>query len=59
MINIGVIGYGYWGPNLVRNFNETSGINVCQVADLDDNKLQTFIPLVSLKFLTRLGPQYP
>ena len=40
MINIGIIGYGYWGPNLVRNFNETSGINVCQVADLDDNKLQ-------------------
>ena len=40
MINIGIIGYGYWGPNLVRNFNETSGINVSQVADLDDNKLQ-------------------
>jgi len=40
MINIGVIGYGYWGPNLVRNFNETSGINVCQVADLENDKLQ-------------------
>ncbi len=25
MINIGVIGYGYWGPNLVRNFAETAG----------------------------------
>ena len=22
MIGIGVIGYGYWGPNLVRNFAE-------------------------------------
>ena len=21
MVNIGVIGYGYWGPNLVRNFS--------------------------------------
>ena len=21
MINVGVIGYGYWGPNLVRNFS--------------------------------------
>ena len=21
MLNIGVIGYGYWGPNIVRNFN--------------------------------------
>ncbi len=23
MINIGVIGYGYWGPNIVRNFHAT------------------------------------
>jgi hypothetical protein len=22
MIRVGVIGYGYWGPNLVRNFAE-------------------------------------
>ena len=25
MIRIGVIGYGYWGPNLVRNFAELNG----------------------------------
>ena len=25
MIGIGVIGYGYWGPNLVRNFAECRG----------------------------------
>ena len=25
MIRIGVIGYGYWGPNLVRNFSECAG----------------------------------
>src|SRR5690348_12726758 len=35
MINIGVIGYGYWGPNLVRNFAETPGANIAAVADLD------------------------
>jgi predicted dehydrogenase len=40
MINIGVIGYGYWGPNLVRNFAETPGINVSTVADLDPKKLE-------------------
>lgn len=39
MINIGVIGYGYWGPNLVRNFAETQGLAVACVADLDVNKL--------------------
>jgi len=39
MINIGVIGYGYWGPNLVRNFAETPGATVAAVADLDPKKL--------------------
>jgi len=38
MINIGVIGYGYWGPNLVRNFSETPDANVVAVADLDPAK---------------------
>jgi predicted dehydrogenase len=40
MIKIGVIGYGYWGPNLVRNFSETQGIEVASVADLDPKKLE-------------------
>jgi predicted dehydrogenase len=34
MINVGVIGYGYWGPNLVRNFKEVSGADVLMVSDL-------------------------
>lgn len=32
-INIGVIGYGYWGPNLVRNFVEIPGVQVKTVSD--------------------------
>ncbi len=40
MINIGIVGYGYWGPNLVRNFAETSGATVVSVADLDTAKLE-------------------
>jgi len=39
MINVGIIGYGYWGPNLVRNFAETAGATVVAVADLDAAKL--------------------
>lgn len=39
MINVGVVGYGYWGPNLVRNFAETPGAQVKAVADLDSQKL--------------------
>lgn len=41
MINIGIIGYGYWGPNLVRNFAETPGAKVHAVAELDPRKLET------------------
>jgi predicted dehydrogenase len=33
-IKIGVIGYGYWGPNLVRNFVEVPGSEVLEVSDL-------------------------
>jgi predicted dehydrogenase len=32
-IRIGVIGYGYWGPNLVRNFAEVPGAQVWSVSD--------------------------
>jgi predicted dehydrogenase len=39
MVNIGIIGYGYWGPNLVRNFAELSGARVAAVSDLDPVKL--------------------
>jgi predicted dehydrogenase len=41
MVNIGIIGYGYWGPNLVRNFAESNGARIAAVADLDKNKLET------------------
>ena len=39
MINIGVIGYGYWGPNLVRNFAEVSRVKLASVADFNPDKL--------------------
>ena len=33
MINFGVIGYGYWGPNIVRNLNNLEGVRVLAIAD--------------------------
>jgi predicted dehydrogenase len=33
VITVGVIGYGYWGPNLVRNFTEAPGSRVGFVTD--------------------------
>lgn len=39
MINVAIIGYGYWGKNLVRNFYNHPGCNVQLVVDADENKL--------------------
>jgi len=33
MIRFGVIGFGYWGPNVVRNLRETPGARVVAVSD--------------------------
>jgi predicted dehydrogenase len=41
MIKIGVIGYGYWGPNLVRTFAEAQLGTIVAVSDLDPKKLAT------------------
>jgi len=39
LIRIGVVGYGYWGPNLVRNFVESQGAQVASVSDLREDRL--------------------
>lgn len=40
VLNIGVVGCGYWGPNLVRNFRALSGCRVRFVCDRDENRLR-------------------
>ncbi len=50
MIRIGIIGYGYWGPNLVRNLAETPGAQVVAVSDLRQDRLasvQSRYPTIS------------
>ncbi len=39
MIRIGLIGYGYWGPNLARNFGETEDCQVAGIADFRHERL--------------------
>jgi predicted dehydrogenase len=39
-INIAIIGYGYWGKNLVRNFSENINCEIKYVIDLDVQKLK-------------------
>jgi predicted dehydrogenase len=46
-MNIAIIGYGYWGPNLVRNFSTANNCSVMMVVDF------------RLERLTELKKQYP
>ena len=41
MVNIGIIGCGYWGPNLVRNFYHLDDCVVSEICDMDDKRLKT------------------
>ncbi len=34
-MNFGVIGYGYWGPNVVRNLENLDGSQVLSIADMN------------------------
>jgi predicted dehydrogenase len=38
-LRVAVVGCGYWGPNLVRNFAATPGLEVAVVCDLDHSRI--------------------
>jgi len=38
-LTVALVGYGYWGPNLLRNYMELSGVSVKWVCDRDARKL--------------------
>jgi predicted dehydrogenase len=40
IIKIGVIGYGYWGPNIVRNFVNTDNAKIVAVCDKNPDTLK-------------------
>ncbi|HYP02751.1 MAG TPA: Gfo/Idh/MocA family oxidoreductase [Pyrinomonadaceae bacterium] len=39
MITIGVVGCGYWGPNLIRNFAENERAQLRWICDTDEKRL--------------------
>lgn len=39
MLKIGIIGFGYWGPNLVRNFHAAEDAQVAMICDRDDEAI--------------------
>jgi predicted dehydrogenase len=47
VLNVGIVGLGYWGPNLMRNLSRIQGIRLKYACDLDEDKR------------ARLSGQYP
>ena len=39
MVKVGVVGLGYWGPKLARNFHENPNAELTRVCDLDQTRL--------------------
>jgi predicted dehydrogenase len=37
-LNIALIGYGYWGPNVARNFSQIDGARISYICDVDDDR---------------------
>ena len=40
MLRMGIIGYGYWGPNVVRNFHGLANCKIAAVCDQNPEALQ-------------------
>ena len=55
-LRIGLIGYGYWGQNLLRNLVATSGLKVTRVVDLEAGKAERIEKSYpDIRFSTHLG----
>jgi predicted dehydrogenase len=40
MINIGLIGFGYWGPNVAKNIHNNPKFNLSVICDYKENRLE-------------------
>jgi predicted dehydrogenase len=41
-LGFGVVGYGYWGPNLARNIAESRDFRLVGLCELDENRIADF-----------------
>ena len=41
MIKVGLIGFGYWGPNLARNFHHNPFMELTAISDFSEDRLKT------------------
>lgn len=59
---VAVVGFGYWGPNLVRNFSNTTGCSVKYVIDQEQaqhERIQKLYPQVQVSVDYQIALQDP
>jgi predicted dehydrogenase len=39
MVRVGIVGFGYWGPNIVRNFSRSDQCRVTRICDMSEDAL--------------------
>ena len=39
LLSVGVVGIGYWGPNLIRNFSAEGRVKLSAICDLDKKRM--------------------
>ena len=54
-VNIAVVGLGYWGPNLVRNFVTVPGASITMVCDTNPATFQKIKPFSSIKTVRNIN----
>src|SRR5205807_5980588 len=42
LLGVGIVGLGYWGPNLLRGLIEQPSVDVRYICDLDEERLASF-----------------
>jgi predicted dehydrogenase len=52
-LSVGVIGCGYWGPKLARNFNDLPNADLAMVSDLREDRLEEIKNLYPAVTITR------
>ena len=40
MLNVALVGFGYWGPNIARNINNNPNLNLHTICDMIDGNLE-------------------
>lgn len=52
-LKFGLVGYGYWGPQIARNLGTQDNVSISYIADLDDGRLAQAAARFSTTKLTR------